>query len=152
MLRGWLSAALFLFVLAMFLPLWVSIDARGDEISHTGIGAFTNEKVRGTEDYGLVLGSIYFTALVALGGAVLSLVVRGKIMGRLIGAIVAVVGAFALIVVFISVPLYVAEVLSSSNFDRYGVDITMGSGYALAWLGFLGALIVQIIPLPFAEK
>ena len=152
LLRVYISAALFVFVLAMFLPMWVSIDADGDEISHTGIGAFTNEEVRDTEDYGLVRGSIYFTALVALLGAVLSLAIRGKIMGRLICAIVAVVGAFALIVVFISVPLYVTEVFGSSDWDRYGIDITMGSGYALAWLGFFAVFVVQLLPMPFGAK
>lgn len=163
--RGMSSSVLFLLVMAFFFLPWVSISCFGDEVTASGMDLMAITEGEGATlsdispegDYtiGDAVGSeaalIYLAFLLAVVGAVLFFMPNNK--GRYTRA-----GIGAASVLFILIYMYLAMASVASDLgvgigeiEEAGVEINWKIGLWLTFLGYLAAIALQFVPLPFAE-
>ena len=165
MVRGLSSSVLFLLVMAFFFLPWVSISCFGDEVTASGMDLMAITEGEGATlsdispegDYtiGDAVGSeaalIYLAFLLAVAGAILFFMPNKK--GRYTRA-----GIAAASILFILIYMYLALASVASDLgvgigeiEEAGVEINWKIGLWLTLLGYLVAIALQFVPLPFAE-
>ena len=163
--RGLSGSALFLLVILFFFLPWMSVSCFDEEIlsaSGTDIMGITQiddipSEIAG-DDYGIgdALGSeaalLYVAVLLAIAGGVLFFL-PGR-QGSYVRAGLAVAGIVCLIAfVLLSLVSVASELgVGIGELEDAGIGISWKVGFWLALVGYIAAIVIQFVPLPFADE
>ena len=159
------GSALFLVVILFFVLPWMSVSCFGEELlraSGTDIMGITQiddipSEIAG-DDYGIgdALGSeaalLYVAVLLAIAGGVLFFL-PGR-QGSYVRAGLAGAGIVCLIAfVLLSLVSVASELgVGIGELEDAGIGISWKVGFWLALVGYIAAIVIQFVPLPFADE
>ena len=165
MIRVMSGSAAFLLVLIFFFLPWMSVSCLDEEVltvsgtdmmGITEIDDIPSDVADGDYGIGDALGSeaalLYVAALLAIAGAALFFLPEGQ--GRYIRAGLAGAGlACILAFIFLMLSSIASELgVGIGEFEEVGVGIGWKIGFWLSLLALVVAIVLQFIPMPFAEE